>query len=105
MITTRARGLANLQAGVTTLCVGIFFWAYAETILRYVPIVRLTRQVNLLPYFLCVIGAMVLSTRDLARLGTQFRRFGSIEAARLAAKQTGLMAVFIFTMMFATQDR
>ena len=105
MITTRARGLANLHAGVTTLCVGVFFWVYAELILRYVPIVRLTRQVNLLPYFLCVIGAMVISTRDLSKLAARFHRLELADAARVAAKQVGLMAVLIFTMMFATQDR
>ena len=105
MITTRARGLANLHAGVATLCAGIFFWLYAEFILRYVPIVRLTREVNLLPYFLCVTGAMVLSTRDVARLAARFHRLDLSDAARLAAKQAGLMAVLIFTMMFATQDR
>jgi exopolysaccharide biosynthesis polyprenyl glycosylphosphotransferase len=105
MITTRARGLANLHVGVTTLGVGMFFWVYAELILRYVPIVRLTRQVNLIPYFLCVIGAMILSTRDFSRLAVRFHRLDLVDAARLAGKQVGLMALLIFTMMFATQDR
>src|SRR6188508_1403294 len=105
MITTRARGLANLHVGVTTLCVGIFFWVYAEFILRYVPFVRLTRQVNLLPYFLCLIGGMVLSTREFSHLAARFFRLEFTDAARLAAKQVALMALFIFTMMFATQDR
>ena len=105
MINTRARGLANLHAGVTTLCVAVFFWAYAEFILRHVPIVRLTRQVNLLPYFLCVVGGMALATRDLKRLAARFHRPDLGEAARLAGKQVGLMAVLTFTMMFATQDR
>ena len=44
MIDTRARGLANLHAGVTTLFVGVFFWVYAEFIMRYVPVVRLSRD-------------------------------------------------------------
>lgn len=105
MITSRARGLANLHGGVTTLSVGVFFWVYAELILRYVPIVRLTRQVNLLPYFLCVVGAMLLSTRDLSQLAARFHRLELFDAARVAGKQVGLMAVLIFTMMFATQDR
>ena len=105
MITTRARGLANLQIGVTTLCVGAFFWIYAELILQYVPVVRLTRQMNLLPYFFCVVGAMALSSRDVSRLVARLHRLEFFEAARLASKQTGLMAVFIFAMMFATQDR
>ena len=87
------------------MCVGAFFWAYAEFILRYVPIVRLTRQVNLLPYFMCVVGAMALSARDLSGYAARFHRLGFVDAGRLAARQVGLMALLIFTMMFATQDR
>lgn len=105
MITTRARGLASLHTGATTLGVGIFFWVYAELILRYVPVVRLTREVNLLPYFLCVVGGMALSRRDLGQLAVRFHLLDLGDAARLAGKQVGLMAVLIFTMMFATQDR
>lgn len=105
MITTRARGLANLHAGATTLGVGIFFWVYAELILRYVPVVRLTREVNLFPYFLCVVGGMALARRELSALATRFHILEPADAARLAARQVGLMAALIFTMMFATQDR
>ncbi len=105
MITTRARGLANLHTGVTTLAIGVFFWLYAEFILAYVPVVRLTRQVNLLPYFLCMVGGMVLSRRDLAQLAARFHVLDLGDAARVAARQVGLMALLTFTMMFATQDR
>jgi lipopolysaccharide/colanic/teichoic acid biosynthesis glycosyltransferase len=105
MITTRARGLVNLHVGLTTLAVGVFFWVYAEFIMRHVPLVRLSRQVNLLPYFLCVIGGMLLSARDLARLAARFHLLDLSRAAQLAARQVGLMAVLIFTMMFATLDR
>ncbi|MDO8541176.1 MAG: exopolysaccharide biosynthesis polyprenyl glycosylphosphotransferase [Opitutaceae bacterium] len=105
MITTRARGLVNLHAGATTLLVGVFFWVYAEFIMRYVPFVRLSRGVNLIPYFLCVVAGLLLSTRDLAKLSPRFHalRFG--DAAALAARQVALMALFTFTMMFATLDR
>jgi exopolysaccharide biosynthesis polyprenyl glycosylphosphotransferase len=105
MINTRARGLANLHAGVTALCVAIFFWVYAEIIMRYVPIVRLTREVNLLPYFLCVVAGMALSARELTRLAARFHLMDPGDAARLAFRQVGMMALLIFTMMFATQDR
>src|SRR6266498_223316 len=105
MITTRARGLANLHAAVTTLCVGIFFWVYAELIMRYVPVVRLTREVNLLPYFLCAIGGMAISVRDLTAAAGRFHLFGFTDAARLAGRQIALMALLTFSMMFATQDR
>jgi exopolysaccharide biosynthesis polyprenyl glycosylphosphotransferase len=105
MITTRARGLANLHAGATTLGVGLFFWVYAEFILRYVPRVRLSREVNLIPYFLCALGGMLLSRGDVARLAARFHVLDGAAAARLAARQVGLMALLTFTMMFATQDR
>jgi lipopolysaccharide/colanic/teichoic acid biosynthesis glycosyltransferase len=105
MITTRARGLANLHAGATTLFVGIFFWVYAELIMRYVPVVRLSREVNLLPYFLCMIGGMALSGRNLAQLASPFHLLQLGDAARLAGQQVALMALLTFTMMFATLDR
>src|SRR5437016_2329723 len=105
MITTRARGLANLHAAATTLCVGIFFWVYAGFVVRYVPVIHLGREVNLLPYFLCVVGGMALSARDLARWATRFHLFELGDAARLAGRQVGRMALLTFTMMFATQDR
>lgn len=105
MISTRARGLVHLHAGVTAAAVGVFFWAYAELVLRYVPVIRLTREVNLLPYFLCVLGALALSLRGLAPLVSRFHRLEAVEAARLAGRQVALMALLIFTMMFATQDR
>ena len=105
MITTRARGLANLHAGVTTLGVGLFFWLYAEFIMRYVPLVRLSREVNLIPYFACVILGMLLASRDLSRLSAPFHGMDLGDAARLAGRQVGFMAVLTFAMMFATLDR
>ncbi|MEO5959161.1 MAG: exopolysaccharide biosynthesis polyprenyl glycosylphosphotransferase [Opitutaceae bacterium] len=105
MITTRARGLANLHAGAIAVFVGLFFWGYSELIIRYVPFVHLVRQVNLLPYFLCMIGGVLLSARELSRLAPRFHVMGLGEAARLAARQVGLMALLTFSMMFATQDR
>lgn len=105
MITTRARGLANLHAGTTTAVVAVFFWTYAEFIMRYVPFVRLVREVNLVPYFLCVVAGMLLSTRDLSQFAARFHSLELGDAARLAGRQVGLVALFIFAMMFATQDR
>ncbi len=104
MITTRARGLANLHLAVSTLLVGVFFWVYAEFIMAYVPVVKLSPTVNLLPYFLCVVAGMVLSARDLSRLATRFHVLDFGGATQLAARQVGLIAVLTFTMMWATVD-
>ncbi len=104
MIDARARGLANIYAAMMTVLVGGFFWAYASVI-YHVPYVHLSREVNLLPYFLCVIGAMVVSARDVSRrLAARFHLPDLGGSARLAFTQVAVMALLIFSMMFATQD-
>jgi exopolysaccharide biosynthesis polyprenyl glycosylphosphotransferase len=61
--------------------------------------------VNLLPYFLCVIAGMLLSARDVSRrLAARFHLPDLGGSARMAFRQVALMALLVFTMMFATQD-
>jgi exopolysaccharide biosynthesis polyprenyl glycosylphosphotransferase len=104
MIDARARGLANIHAATVTVFVGAFFWAYANLI-YHVPFVHLSREVNLLPYFFCVIGGMLLCARDVSRrLAARFHLPDLGGSARLAFRQVTLMALLVFTMMFATQD-
>jgi len=104
MLDVRARGLANIHAAMMTAFVGVFFWAYANMI-YHVPYVRLSREVNLLPYFLCVIAGMLLSARDVSRrLAARFHLPDLGGSARMAFRQVALMALLVFTMMFATQD-
>jgi exopolysaccharide biosynthesis polyprenyl glycosylphosphotransferase len=67
--------------------------------------VRLSPTVNLLPYFLCMTGGILLSARDLSRLAGRFHVLNLGDAAALAARQVALMALLTFTMMFATLDR
>jgi len=103
MIDTRSRGLANLHVGATTLAVAIFFWVYAN-IVYHVPFIHLNRDVNLLPYSLCVIGGMLLSAREVSRMAARFNALDLGGASRLATRQVALMALLTFTMMFATRD-
>jgi exopolysaccharide biosynthesis polyprenyl glycosylphosphotransferase len=105
MIATRTRGLAHLHAAVITAAVGVFFWAYAAFVLRYIPTVRLSDQVNLLPYFLCILAGMMLSARELEQLAPKLHALDLPKAVRVAGRQVVLMAMPIFTMMFATRDR
>lgn len=105
MTTSRARGLASLHTAAAAVLVGGFFWAYAEFILRHVPFVRLTREVHLLPYLLCVLGGMALARREVKGWSSRFDVLRAANAARLAARQVALMAALLFAMMFATQDR
>ena len=106
MIDARARGLANLHAALMTLFVGGVFWAWAYVNLVFqMPFIHMNRYQNLLPYFLCVIGGMVISAREVSRrLAARFHLPDLGGSARLATRQVGVIAMLLFAMMFATQD-
>jgi lipopolysaccharide/colanic/teichoic acid biosynthesis glycosyltransferase len=106
MIDARARGLANIHAALMTFVAGAVFWIWAYVNLNYhVPFVHMNPYENLLPYFLCVIGGMVISARDVSRrLAARFHLPDLGGPARLAFRQVALMALLIFAMMFAVQD-
>ncbi len=106
MIDARARGLANIHAAILTLFVGVLFWAWAYVNLHFhVPYVHMNPYENLVPYFLCAIGGMLLSARDVSRhLAARFHLPDLGRSARLAFRQVALMAMLIFSTMFATQD-
>lgn len=106
MIDARARGLANIYAALTTAVIGLLYWAWARVNLDFhVPYVHMNPKENLLPYFLCVIGGMLLPARDVSRrLASRFHLPDLGGPARLAFHQVALMAMLLFAMMFATQD-
>ena len=106
MIDARARGLANIHAALMTVFVGALFWAWAGINIRYhLPYVHMNPYQNLLPYFCCVIGGMLLSAREVSRaLAARFHLPDLGRSARLAFRQVATIAMLIFTVMFATQD-
>ncbi|MBA4136002.1 MAG: polyprenyl glycosylphosphotransferase [Opitutus sp.] len=106
MLLNRHRGLANLHHAVTSLLAALFFWVYAEfTLLALSEYVRLTREVTLLPYFLSVVIGLTLSWRTVAATGWRLTRLTIAEAAAAATRQVGVIALVVFAMMFATNDR
>jgi len=106
MIDARARGLANIHVAAMTVFVVAVFWAWAYTCLNFpVPFIHMNPYGNLIPYFLCVIGGMLLSARGVSRhLAARFHLPDLGASARLASRQVAFMAMLIFTVMFATQE-
>jgi exopolysaccharide biosynthesis polyprenyl glycosylphosphotransferase len=106
MIDARARGLANLHAAAMTLFVAAVFWTWSYVNLNFaVPFIHMNVYGNLLPYFLCVVGGMLLSARGVSRhLAARFHLPDLGASARLASRQVAYMAMLLFAMMFATQD-
>ncbi len=105
MLTNRHRGLVRIHRAALLLGVGIFFWLYAQFIMTYVPVVKLSREVNLLLYFLCVVIGLLAGGGQIRAVESRLTRLSVTEAAGLAGTQVGLLALAVFTMMFATQDR
>jgi len=106
MLLNRHRGLANLHGAVTLLVVAAFFWAYAETIITWFSgVIRLTREANPVPYFFCVVVGLLLGWRQLTNEGPRLTRLSGGEAAGLATRQMVIVALVVFGLMFATQDR
>ena len=105
MITNRLRGLVRIHGAAVIMAVSVFFWVYAEFIMNYVPIVRLSAEVNLLPYFLCVFIGLLLGSGRIRALESRLTRLDAADAAMLATTQVALIAFAVFAMMFATLDR
>jgi len=105
MITYRLRGLLNLYVVVATIITSAFFLAYAAASTRFIPWVELSPHVNVTVYFLAVIVGMVVSARYVYAFGSRFHRFTWIDAARLAFRQSTIVALIVFTLIVATKDR
>jgi len=106
MLLNRHRGLAELHSVVALLLTALFFWVYAEaTILLLSGVMRLTRETQLMPYFVCVVLGMLLAGRLTGGMGWRLTNLGAAEALALSFQQIVVVALIVFAMMFATQDR
>lgn len=105
MLANRHRGLVRIHGTALLMGVAVFFWVYAEFIMAFVPVVKLSREVNLLQYFLGVLIGLLVGSGRIRAVESRLTRLSGVEAAGLATTQVGLMALAVFAMMFATQDR
>jgi putative colanic acid biosynthesis UDP-glucose lipid carrier transferase len=106
MITNRHRGLVRIHGVAVLLSVAVFFWIYAEITIRHLSDwMKLTREVNLPAYFLCVVIGMLAAGGRIRAVESRLTRLSVTDAAGLATWQVALAALAVFTMMFATQDR
>lgn len=104
MFVQRLRGLINLHVAFTTGAALLLMAGYASVV-PYLPGARLSASLNLLPYYLCVTVAMLLSRRFVQQVAGNFHRLDWVDAARLATWQTALILIFVSGFMFAFKDR
>ncbi|MBI5422636.1 MAG: exopolysaccharide biosynthesis polyprenyl glycosylphosphotransferase [Opitutae bacterium] len=106
MLLNRHRGLAELHSAAALLLVALFFWVYAEFTIEFLSeIVRVTTETPLMPYFLSVVLGMLLAGRAVSARGWRLTELGAGGALALASQQVAVVALVVFAMMFATQDR
>jgi exopolysaccharide biosynthesis polyprenyl glycosylphosphotransferase len=104
MLANRQRGLVNVYAFIATLVATLALLAYAQMI-GFVPGVRLSEKVNLLPYGLAVVVGMSASIGYVRAQGYTLHILGWFGGMALALRQVFFVAACIFTLMFATKDR
>lgn len=104
MFVQRLRGLVNLHSAASTAVALLLLVAYAN-ILRYLPRIELSVDINLTPYLLCVFIGMVVSTRFVHDLAGSFHRLNWAQAGWLASRQIAMVGVVVFAFMFAFKDR
>lgn len=107
MILQRQRGLMNLQAFSVTLVMALLFLAYASVAGSHVllPVVDLEPNIELMPYVLAIVAAMMISARQLSFFAGRLHDLSWVEAAQISSRQMAYVALFIFALMFATKDR
>lgn len=104
MFVQRLRGLINLHVAFTT-CAALLLMTLYAALVPYLPQAQLVENLNLVPYYLCVAVAMVLSRRFVHQLASKFHRLSWIDAAWLATRQAALVIIFVSCFMFAFKDR
>jgi len=104
MISYRHRGFVtshNIICGAVAL---ILLPAFAA-VLPLIPGLRLEDDVRLAPYAMAVLVGMIWGQRGLFSVTLDLHRLARNEAARLAVKQTFVVAICIFILMFVIKDR
>jgi exopolysaccharide biosynthesis polyprenyl glycosylphosphotransferase len=104
MFVQRLRGMVNLHAVASAVVALLLMVAYSS-LMRYLPAIGLSLDVDLTPYLLCVTVGMTFSTRFVHQLAGSFHRLSWAQAAWLATRQVLAVLVLVFAFMFAFKDR
>lgn len=106
MLLNRNRGLTNLHNAVTVLAVGLFYWVYAMALREWFSdTVRVTDDSPLMPYFVTVVLGLLLGWPRVTAVSGRLTKLSGVEAAGLATQQVTILALVVFSFMFASQDR
>lgn len=104
MLVYRQRGLVNVHAVLANLVAVGLLLVYGQMI-RFMPGMALSENVNLLPYCLAVAVGMAATIGHVRERGYTLHILGVFGSMSLALRQVFFVAACIFGLMFATKDR
>jgi hypothetical protein len=104
MISYRQRGFVSIHHLSCAAAALVLLSGFAA-VLPWIPGFKLEDDVRLAPYAIAVLVGMVWAQRGLFSGALDLHRLSWSEAFNLAAKQVCVVAVCIFTLMFAIKDR
>lgn len=104
MISYRHRGFVSMHHLGCLAAAMALLPGFASS-LPWIPRLKLEEDVRLAPYLIAILVGMVWGQRGLFSGALDLHRLSWSEAFHLAAKQVCVVAVCIFTLMFAIKDR
>lgn len=104
MIRNRLHGLANLHLVFATFMALLLLVSMVQ-VQSILPRIRISAELSLLPYLMCVGVGMAFSGRFLHAVAGSFHRSGWTQAAWLTTRQVMMVAIMLFAFMFAFKDR
>ncbi len=105
MITYRLRGLVNLHIACVTVLGCAYFLAMAGIVMSQRRFLDLSEELDLSPYVLCVALGLVMTVRYTQQLSARFHKMSWVDAAQLSTRQSLMVALCVFSFMFAFKDR
>lgn len=103
MFSYRQRGLITLHSAVVTGVITALLPIYA-LLIPYLPRVRLLKSVDLLPYSVAVLLAMIASAKVIRWRGGSLNSLDMAGALALAGRQIVYVAAFLFAVVFSLKD-
>lgn len=103
MLHNRQEGLTTLHGIWVTIIVSVFFLCYVR-IISATGAIELLDETNFNLYFICVMGAMLVTLRIYQAWGQRLGNLTGVEAAQLTIQQMLRLSLILFAAAFATKD-
>jgi len=103
MLRNRQEGLTTLHGIWVTIIVAVYFLCYVRVV-SATGVIQLLEETNFNLYFICVMGAMLVTLRIYQSWGQKLGNLTGVETAQLTIQQMLRLSLILFAAAFATKD-